>query len=47
MENTNKVTSRIIGIEISIKLLEYLKRNNTIDVGMYNYCVNKLLKKKS
>ena len=43
MENKNKVPSKIIEIETSIKLLEYLKRNNTIDDGMYNFCINKLL----
>ena len=37
MENMNKVPSKIIEIETSIKLLEYLKRNNTIDDGMYNF----------
>ena len=45
MENENKVPSKIIEIETSIKLLENLKRNNTIDDGMYNFCVNKLLNK--
>ena len=45
MENENKVPSKIIEIETSIKLLEYLKRNNTIDDGMYNFCINKLLHK--
>ena len=45
MENINKISSKIIEIETSIKLLEYLKRNNTIDDGMYNFCVNKLLNK--
>ena len=45
MENINKIPSKIIEIEISIKLFEYLKRNNSIDDGMYNYCINKLLKK--
>ena len=45
MENKNKVPSKIIEIETSIKLLEYLKRENTIDDGMYNFCVNKLLNK--
>ena len=46
MENKNKFPSKIIEIETSIKLLEYLKRNNTIDDGMYNFCINKLLHKK-
>lgn len=45
MENENKVPSKIIEIETSIKLLEYLKRNNIIDDGMYNFCINKLLNK--
>ena len=41
----NKVSSKIIEIETSIKLLEYLKRNNTIDDGMYNFCINRLMNK--
>ena len=45
MENMNKVPSKIIEIETSIKLLEYLKRNNTIDDGMYNFCINKYINK--
>ena len=45
MENENKVPSKIIEIETSIKLLEYLKRNNTIDDGMYNFCINKFMNK--
>ena len=45
MENINKVPSIIIEIETSIKMLEYLKRKNVIDDGMYNFCINKLLKK--
>ena len=45
MENINKVSSKIIEIETSIKLLEYLKRNNTIDDGMYNFCINRLMNK--
>lgn len=44
MENKNKVPSKIIEIETSIKLLEFLKRENIIDDGMYNFCINKLLK---
>ena len=47
MENKNKVPSKIIEIETSIKLLEYLKRNNTIDDGMYNFCINRLINKLS
>lgn len=43
MEGTNKVPSKIIEIEASIKLFEYLKKENTIDDGMYNFCINKLL----
>ena len=45
MESMNKVPSKIIEIETSIKLLEYLKRRNIIDDGMYNFCINKLLNK--
>ena len=45
MENINKIPSKIIEIETSVKLLEYLKRKNVIDDGMYNFCINKLLKK--
>lgn len=45
MENKNKVSSKIIEIETCIKLLEYLKRKNIIDDGMYNFCINKLLNK--
>ena len=45
MKNISKIPSKIIEIETSIKLLEYLKRNNIIDDGMYNFCINKLLNK--
>ena len=45
MENISKIPSKIIDVETSIKLLEYLKRENTIDDGMYNFCINKLLNK--
>ena len=45
MENINRIPSKIIEIEASIKLFEYLKRNNTIDDGMYNYCINKYINK--
>ena len=45
MYNTSKIPSKIIETELNIKLLEYLKRNNTIDDGMYNYCINKLIRK--
>lgn len=44
MENLSKIPSRIIEIEINIKLFEYLKRKNVIDDVMYNFCINKLLK---
>lgn len=44
MKNISKIPSRIIDIEINIKLFEYLKRENIIDDGMYNFCINKLLK---
>ena len=45
MVNINKVPSKIIEIETSIKLLEYLKRKSVIDDGMYNFCINKLIRK--
>ena len=45
MENINKVPSKILEIETSIKLLEYLKRKSVIDDEMYNFCINKLLNK--
>ena len=45
MENIDKIPSKIIEIETSIKLLEYLKRKNVIDDGMYNFCINRFMKK--
>ncbi len=45
MGTINEIPSRIIEIETSIKLLEYLKRKNVIDDGMYNFCINKLMNK--
>ena len=45
MENINKIPSKIIETEISIKLLEYLKNTSKIDDGMYNFCINKLMNK--
>ena len=45
MENINKVPSKIIEIETSIKLLEYLKRKSVIDDGMYHFCINRLMNK--
>lgn len=45
MENINKVPSKLIEIETSIKLLEYLKRKSVIDDGMYNFCINRLMNK--
>ena len=45
MEDKNVVPSKIIELETSIKLLEYLKRNDVIDDGMYNFCINKLIGK--
>ena len=45
MKITNKIPARIIELEISIKLLEYLKRKSVIDDGMYNFCINKLMNK--
>lgn len=43
----NKVSSKIIEIEISIKLFEYLKRKNIIDDKIYNFGINNLLKKQN
>ena len=45
MEDKNIIPSKIIELETSIKLLEHLKRTNTINDGMYNFCVNKLIGK--
>lgn len=45
MEDKYIVSSIIIELEISIKLLEYLKSNSVIDDGMYNFCINKLIQK--
>ena len=45
METINKVPSKIIEIETSIKLLEYLKRKNVIDDGMYNFFFIRLMNK--
>ena len=45
MENENKVPSKIIEIETSIKLLEYLKRRNIMDYEIYNFFINKFLNK--
>ncbi len=45
MKSITKVPLKIIELETSIKLLEFLKRNNTIDDGIYNFCINKLLNK--
>ena len=45
MGDKNIVASIIIELETSIKLLEHLKRNDVIDDGMYNFCVNKLTQK--
>ena len=45
MEDKNVVPSKIIELETSIKLLEYLKRKSVIDDGMYNFCINRLMNK--
>lgn len=42
MKTMNKVSSKKLELETSIKLLGYLKRNSVIDDGMYNFCINKL-----
>ena len=41
----DKISSGVIEKEISIKLLSYLKRNRCIDEKLYDYILNKLLKK--
>lgn len=45
MKNISRVPSKIIEMETSIKILDYLKRISTINDEMYNFCINKLLKK--
>lgn len=45
MKNVTKIPVKIMEKEITIKLFEYLKRNYTIDDGMYNFCVNKIMNK--
>ena len=45
MEDKNIIPSKIIELETSIKLLEYLKKNDVINDGMYNFCINKLIGK--
>lgn len=47
MKTNTIISPEIIEIELSIKLLEYLKRENIIDDGMYAYVINKLLNKKN
>lgn len=41
----NKIPSKIIELELQIKLLDYLKESKFVDDGMYNFCINKLLNK--
>ena len=43
MKNIKKVRSKIIEIETSIKLLEYLKRKSVIDDEMYTFCINRFM----
>ena len=45
MKHKNIIQSKIIELETSIKLLEYLKRKSFIEDRMYNFCVNKLIEK--
>lgn len=45
MEDKNMISSKKIELETNIKLLEYLKRKNVIEDGMYNFCINKLTHK--
>ena len=41
----DKISTKVIEKEISIKLLSYLKRNKYVDEGFYDYALNRLLKK--
>ena len=41
----DKISSGVIEKEISIKLLSYLKRKKKKKKKLYNYILNKLLKK--
>ena len=45
MNKKEFISSRILELELEIKLLEYLKINKIIDDGMYNYSVNRILNK--
>ena len=45
MNKDKFIPSRILELELEIKLLEYLKVNNVIDDGMYNYSVIRILNK--
>ena len=45
MDKEKIIPSRVLELELQIKLLEYLKENKVIDDGMYNYSVNKILNK--
>lgn len=45
MNKDKVIPSRILELELVIKLLEYLKVNNVIDDEMYNYSVNRILNK--
>ncbi len=40
-----KVSSKILEYEISMKLCEYLKRKMVMDDRMYDYVINRLMKK--
>lgn len=45
MAKDKKIPSRILELELEIKLLEYLKNNKIIDDLMYNYSINKIITK--
>lgn len=45
MNKDKVIPSRILELELVIKLLDYLKVNNVIDDEMYNYSVNRILNK--
>lgn len=45
IQKSNIIPAKIIELELEIKILEYLKRENSIDENMYNYVIDKLINK--
>ncbi len=45
MNDIIKKSNKIIELEMCIKLMNYLKRTNTVGINMYNYCINRLIMK--